>query len=151
MSKKRSDTKTFRYDMGYAILRLMEKQDDLPLPNIHLLAKTMQEYYYNYNGQDASLDMGGKWKPSQKYWRQNIGEICKYMSNEYKIYFGFLRTKGLKGIWKFMSKDEYQKYLKFSNQDISTRVVNQNIKIDLAAKKWKIDIPKIAEVPKITN
>ena len=149
IKEKYSETKIQRYDVGYAILRLMEKNDDLPLPNITMLAKTMQEYYKMYNGEDAMLDIDGKWRPSIKYWTQNINRISCFIAEQYKKYFAFLRNDGLKGIWKFMNKDEFEKHLKFYNQDISTRVESQNEKIDLAENKWEIDVPKIKEVPRL--
>jgi hypothetical protein len=135
--------------MGYEILTLMDGNEDLPLPNIGRLAKTMQEYFNREGMFDLVGQEGYKWKPDIKYWEQNIGNISDFAAKEYKKYFGFLRTNGLKGIWTFMGKAQYEQYLQFHHQDIATRVENQNEKIENAEAKWQIAVPRLNEVPRL--
>lgn len=147
-----SEVKQFRFEIGYQILMMLERDGNLPLPNKYLVAEMMQEYFIKEGIVDDIKQAGYNWEPDIKYWENNINKISLYMANNYKDYFGFLRTNGLQeGIWKFMNKGEYEKHLKFHNQDISTRVDSQNDKIEAAEKRWKIDIPRIKEVPRITN
>ncbi|MCP4649755.1 MAG: hypothetical protein GY853_06700 [PVC group bacterium] len=149
MSKELSEIKSYRMEIGYNLLMLMERFEDLPLPNVHILVRTIQEYFDREGIIDRIEKDGYKWKPDEEYWKNHIGEIREYMAYEKNIYFGFLRIDGLKGIWKFMNKGEYERYLIWHNQDISTRVETQNDKIDVGENRWKIDIPKIADVPRI--
>ena len=146
-----SDVKRFRFEIGYQILMMIERDGDLPLPNKRMVAKTIQEYFNREGFIDEIKRAGYKWEPDVTYWENNLSQISLFMAHNYKDYFGFLRTNGLQeGIWKFMNKGEYEKHLTFHNQDISTRVDTQNDKIEAAERRWRMEIPKIQEVPRLT-
>ena len=141
--------KGLRCNIGKEILELMEKNEDLPLPNAYRLSKTMQEYF-NSEGFDEDLEKY-KWRPDADYWMKHVSDISDYMRKDSKRYFGFVRNQGeLTGQWKFMNKKDCDYSLKRNNSDIATRVDNQNENIDDVSKKWKVDVPHIAEVERLT-
>jgi len=149
---KDGGAKEFRMAAGYELLMIMERNDELPLPNIHRLSQVIDEYYTNEGFKDIATREGYGWESSPEYWRTHISDVSEYMRKKHKQYFGFKREDGeFTGVWKFMNKGEWEKTLKRNNQDISTRVENQNEKIEDTLLKWNTNIPKIAEVPRITN
>ena len=93
---------------------------------------------------------GYSWNPDNEYWSKHLSDLCEYMRVQYKIYFAFIRNDGeFKGNWKFTNKGEWEKSLIRDHQDISTRVENHNDKIEDTQKRWKIDVPLIADVPRL--
>jgi hypothetical protein len=133
-----SEVKAFRYEMGARILELMEERDDLPLPNVHRLAKVMNEYFKNEGMIDELLEMDYKWRPTIDYWKSHLSDFCEYLRKRdgEKKYFVFVREKGLKGSWKFVGLTEYEKSLKWQVSDIETRTGNYNSKAEDGAKEW---------------
>ena len=143
-----SNCKDFRMDIGKQILKMMELNDDLPMPNCYRLAKTMQEYFRQEGMIDLLKEQGYKWLPTIDYWVFHLSDIAEYMRREYKLYFGYLRNKGsLTGQWKFLEKKEWETILYRDHSDIATRVETHNDKIDDTGNRWKVDIPIIQEVP----
>ncbi|MCP4648551.1 MAG: hypothetical protein GY853_00540 [PVC group bacterium] len=158
---KEGGAKEFRMLVGYELLMLMERNEDLPLPNIKRLSKVMDEYYHRESVKDYVCDeystMGYdsasyKWESSQEYWQDHMSDVKEYMREEYKLYFDFLRDKdgGFKGIWKFMTKGEWERTLKREHNETGTRVENHNKKVEDTSLRWQTDLPQIGEVPKLT-
>ena len=84
----------FRRGIGADILEAMEKNSDLPLPNVQRLSKVMTEYFHKEGYIDDVKERGYKWRPDADYWQRNIGVIAEYMRKERNKYFIFLREQG---------------------------------------------------------
>ena len=152
--ERRRERREFKYDLGKDLLDLMQKNEDLPLPNKRRLCEIMQEYFISEGMIDRAKAEGSDWKAGEQYWRNHLGEICDYIAKEYKIQFGYVPNKGKisGGQWKFKNKKECKYTLSRNNSNIATRVDNQNEDIDNVSKKWAvgIDVPHIAEVERLT-
>ena len=147
-AKQRTVAKQMRLDIGIAILVSMYQNDDLPLPNVHRLSKTMQEYFVSEGHIDDVKERGYKWSPDADYWRNHLSDIRAEMRKAKRWYFEFVREQGeLKGEWKFVSKEEYLASLARDHADISTRVDTHNDKIQDGQQRWKVELPLIADVP----
>jgi hypothetical protein len=152
MAKEMGDAKSYRMDIGYDILKQMEYDQELPLPNKERLAKIMQEYFVREGMLDKIKSDGYSWVPDEEYWEKHLPDLCEYMRAQYKLYFAFIREEGdFSGIWKFTNKGEWERVLKRDHQDISTRVENHNEKIDDTHLRWNTQIEKIADVPRLTE
>jgi hypothetical protein len=148
--KKIKNAKSFRMEIGYLILMDLEREQELPLPNIKRLSMVIDEYFRREGYIDDIQAQGYRWVPDELYWEDHIQDVSEYMRKYYKIYFGFYREDGqFKGIWKFMNKGEWERTLKRTHQEISTRVENQNEKLEDTKLRWNVNVPKIAEVPKL--
>jgi len=149
---ERTTAKQMRLDIGIAILEAMETNEDLPMPNVYRLAKTMQEYFVNDGHIDDVRDEGYKWRPDADYWRMHLSEIRSEMRKARNKYFEFVRATGeLTGQWKFVSKREYDTVLRRNHADLGTRVTNHNDKIYDGNLRWKMDLPLIMDVPLLSN
>lgn len=143
--------KEMRMQIGMNIIELMHERDDLPLPNVHRLAKTMQEYFWTEGFEDDLVDAGYRWRPSVDYWKMHLGDIRSEMRKDRRRYFEFVRNQGeLTGQWKFVSEAEYEVSLKRNHADISTRVDTHNDKFKDGRLAW--ELPKalsIADIPSL--
>lgn len=151
---KYSQVQNFRYEIGANILILMQANDDLPVGNVHRLAKIMQEYFISEGKIDDVKAAGWKWMPDEDYWVRSIGSITEWMRK--KLFFGFYREmngkNGFSGQWCFMQKAKWESTLKFDHNSIKTRIENQNEKIEDTTKKWeRIATPKLIEAPALLN
>lgn len=143
--------KSVRTQMGMDIIELMEKNGDLPMPNVHRLAKTMMEYFRDEGMGDDLFEAGYSWRPNEDYWRMHLSDIRQQFRKERKKYFEFVRNEGLKGNWKFVNKNEYLDTLKFDNNDISTRVDTYNDKVQGGQERWKINVVNLSTIPRIAS
>lgn len=151
MAKEMGDAKSYRMQVGYDLLMLMERDEELPLPNKERLAKVMHEYFVREGMVDQIKQDGYSWVPDIDYWQKHLADLCDYMRSQYRLYFAFIREDGeFSGIWKFTNKGEWEKALKRDHQDISTRVDNHNEKIDDTTLRWNTQLPKIAEVKRLS-
>lgn len=143
--------KEFRLDIGIEILEVMKKNDDLPLPNIHRVSKTMQEYYIQLGYEDYVKESGYKWQASTDYWIHAMTDIQLFLMED-KKFFAFVRNNGLHGYWDFLSKKEYTKRIERGTQEILTRTDNINTGIVESQKKWKHGKPVIdAKLKQLTK
>jgi len=141
-----------RLAIGMDILELMDEREDLPLPNCHRLTKTMQEYFVSEGFVDELKEEGRRWRPTADYWRNHLAEIRATMRKDRQKYFEFYREwHEFKGLWKFVTKKEYQTVLRRDHADIGTRALSHNDKLEDGEKKWVLNLPYIAEVPLLTN
>ena len=146
------NAKEIRTSIGADILVNMGKNDDLPMPNIRRLSKTMQEYFVMDGMEDILTEMGYTWRPSEDYWRGHMSDIQSYLRKRRQHYFEFVREQGeFKGIWKFVSKKEYKRTMRRNHADIGTRVVHHNERIDDGEQRWTLDLPHLADVPLLTE
>jgi hypothetical protein len=151
MAKEMGNAKSYRMAIAYEILMQMEFDQELPQPNKERLGKIMQEYFDREGMLDRVKDDGFTWNPDAEYWIKHMADICDFMRSQYKLYFAFVRDDGeFTGLWKFTNKGEWERTLKRNHQDISTRVDNQNEMIDDTQLRWKIEVPKIQEVPRLS-
>lgn len=119
----------YRYQVGCDILRLMEERDELPLPNIHRVAKVMQEVFTSEGMVDGLVENGYRWRPTVEYWKTRMSEICDHMRKEHGLFFMFVRDQGqLKGQWKFVGMVDFVKIMKRDAKDIETRGETYNNK-----------------------
>jgi len=139
------NVKEERLSIGADILESMQENDDLPLPNIHRVVKTMMEYYKQDGYADDLKEMGSCWKPTEDYWRRNINNVASLLAERSEP-FSFYREYGdFKGMWKFCNKKEYETIIRRDHADIATRTDNHNQKLD--ESKWDLQLPHLAEVP----
>ncbi len=143
--------KAVRTQIGMDIIEMMEKNEDLPMPNVHRLSKTMMEYFRSEGMEDDLIEQGYKWRPDEEYWRTHLSDVRRQFRKERKKYFEFVRDEGLKGRWKFVSKNEYIESLNFTNNDISTRVDTYNEKVQQGQERWKINVVNLSTIPRITS
>jgi len=137
--------KEARLSIGADILESMRENDDLPLPNIYRVAKTIQEYFKEDGYVDDLKEMGSRWRPTEDYWRRHINDISSVLAERSKP-FAFYREYGeFRGMWKFCNKKEYEIILRREHSDIATRTDNHNLRLD--ESKWDLQLPHIAEVP----
>ena len=142
--------KEYRLGIGAEILVLMNKNNDLPMPNIYRLSKTMMEYFKLEGYIDDLKEMKYKWRPTEDYWRLHIRDISSYLATENKRPFCFCRKHGeFKGLWKFCTKKEYENTMYREHADVSTRTDSFNQRLD--ESKWQLELPHIADVPLISN
>ena len=150
-NKQWSEVRDFRYSLGAEILEQMEKNEDLPLPNIYLISEVMDKYFKKQKMITRIKKQGYRWCPDQDYWRMTIRDIAEYMRIQNDRYFGFVRESGkFSGLWKFLDKNEWEYSLKWDHKAIGTRVENHNNKIDDSQGEHKVQIPKIKPVPALT-
>lgn len=150
MAKEMGDAKSYRMEIAYNILMAMEADGELPLPNKERLSKIMQEYFVREGIQDNIIQDGYTWAPDGEYWFKHLGDICEYIRTQYKWYFAYFREDGeLNGVWKFVNKGEWERSLRREHKDVSTRIETHNDKIEDTKLRWRIQIPKIAEVPEL--
>ncbi|HDY86653.1 MAG TPA: hypothetical protein ENH82_00885 [bacterium] len=158
---EKGELKEYRMDLLADVLIEMEKQDAFPQSNINRLAETMMEYWREGDYEDMLQEHGYSWRPHIRYIKHNTEGIRSALVSKRK-YFIYYRTavkieKGKKtkiifsGSWKFVDKKQYNEMLIRDNTDIATRVDTHNQRIDDGKKKWKMDIPHIAEVPLLNN
>ncbi len=142
--------KEIRLELGGNILIAMENNEDLPLPNVHRLAKTMMEYFKRDGYVDDLTEFNYRWRPSEDYWRMHIREIASFLAQEKKIHFCFYREQGeFKGLWQFVNKKEYKETLAREYSDVATRTDTFNQRLE--ESKWALNLPHIKEVPLLTN
>ena len=154
MSELHANTKAakFRVALGAGIILEMEKNEDLPVANIHRLGKTMQEYFREMGLQDDVREEGYKWTPTKDYWILKMKDIRDHLAKEKKKYFIFVHSeggKGFEGLWKFATKEEYDKQMRREHKETGTRIENHNEKLTDGQKRWKIDLPLLDKVPKL--
>lgn len=152
MKERREPTEAniFRMELGCQLLEALEQNEELPMPNIHRLAKTMQEYFNRLGMIDEVQANGYKWRPDVEYWKLKMSDITTRMREEYGRYFGYTYKPGQKcteGDWKFMSPTEWSKTLRIKHSDIGTRIENHNDKIEASVDDYKVNMPRIQEVP----
>lgn len=141
---KLKEAKEFRCELGAMILLDMENNDELPLPNMRRVIIIMQEYAKRKN--KIIKVAGYKWRPTELYWWNHLDDVRRTLREKKEKYFEFLRTEGsLRGVWKFVSKEEYQDILKRDYKEVGTRTDTYNNKLD--ASKWKLPLPHIKDVP----
>lgn len=151
-SERWQEIKAYRNEIGKEILELMEDGADMPLPNIYRVASVMQEYFINEGYADRVKADGFTWQPSEKYWRTHMGDVAKYMREEYQLYFGFTRyPQKLTGQWKFMKPSEWDSTLKRDHKDIGKRIDTHNDKIEDSVEDYKVEIPPLTEAPLLTE
>jgi len=158
---KEGGAKEFRMIVGYELLMIMERNEDLPLPNINRLSSVMDEYcirermieYVADEYSDRNFNISKfTWDSTAEYWQTHIADLSKYMRDTHKQFFGFKRDDGeFTGVWKFMNKGEWESSLVRNHNDIATRTDTYNEKVEDTSSRWKTDIERIADVPKITN
>jgi hypothetical protein len=147
-SKDWSEVREFRYGIGAEILEQMSNNEDLPLPNIYLVAEVMDKYFKKHRMVMRVKKAGYRWVPDSDYWRMTIRDISEYMRTQDNKYFGFVREGGkLSGVWKFMDKEEWEYSLRWDHKAIGTRVDNHNEKIDDSVGPYTVQIPRIKPVP----
>lgn len=130
----------YRYGMGAEILKRMEENDDLPLPNIHRVAKVMQEVFINEGMVDRLNEEGYKWRPNADYWRMRMSDIAEYMRKIDNLFFMFVRDQGkLKGQWRFVGKAEFEEVMGRDIVDIETRGKSYNNKATDGIKTFNSD------------
>lgn len=150
-SEKWQEIKAYRNEIGKEILVLMESEEDLPMPNVYRVASTMQEYFTEEGFSDRVKADGYTWQPTEKYWRIHMGEIAKYMREEYQFYFGFKRDQHkLTGQWKFMEPEEWDSSMKRDHKDIGKRIDTHNGKLEDSIENYKVEIPHLTEAPLLT-
>jgi len=133
--------RAMRHSIGAEILKAMDEADDLPLPNIHRLAKVMQEYFKAGGYKDELKENGYRWTPTEGYWINSMKGIIEALHQE-KLFFGYYREWGTwKGQWCFMNKPEYRMKLRREAADVATRVENYNNGLENGQKRWKLDLP----------
>ena len=143
--------KEIRYEIGAEILLKMDENGDLPLSDIFRLSKIMIEYFRAEGYADDLKENGYKWRPTREYFKLHMEDFRRILRTQGK-FFEYLRPENdFKGEWKFVNKQEYETILSREHSDIGTRTENHNEKIDNGNEKWKLEIPKIAEVPLLTN
>ena len=145
--KKMGETSKFRYGIGADILESMQSSDDLPLPNAYRLASVMQEYFIFGKYEEDLIERGMKWRPTHDYWRVHIPKIARFMRQERKLYFVFVRDDGLKGSWRFVEEAEYNQHMKWDYTQLGTRVETYNEKLDDGYQSFNMMVPSISEVP----
>lgn len=149
---ERTVAKQARLDYGIEILKAMNDNDDLPMPNVYRLAKVMQEYWDRAGYIDDLKERGWTWAPDPDYWRQHLSEIRQEMRKQKRWYFEFVREQGdFKGEWAFVSKADYQKTLERNHADIATRVETHNEKLEDGQRRWVLHLPLIDNVPLLTE
>ena len=154
MKTEQSYVNRFRTNIGVEILRAMDKNEDLPLPNKYRLARTMQEYFDALGYADLVEEQGYKWAPDQDYWMYKLDDIRDALRKKHKLFFAFKHTEGGKafeGLWKFMGKGEYEEVMRREHSELGTRVENHNEKLTDGQQKWKLDLPLIEDVPLLSR
>lgn len=150
--RKANGVAEFRYKIGAEILEKMDKENDLPLPNIFRLSKVMQEYFVEEGFADELKQSKFKWRPTVDYWRSHIGDIAEGLRKKKKKFFIFRREWGsFSGTWQFVKKEEYEIAMKRDYADIGTRVTTFNDKLLDGQKRWQLELPSIAQLPLLTN
>lgn len=152
--KAKTSAKEIRLGIGADILVSMQEANDLPLPNIHRVAKTMMQYFEQEGYEDDLEEYNYRWRPTEDYWRRHIRDISSTLSIEKNKPFCFCREKGngFRGSWRFCTKKEYDVFVRRDRTDISTRTDTHNERIDEGKKKWpSLQLPHLAEVPLLSN
>lgn len=135
-----------RLHIGAEILKEMNKNDELPLPNKRRLVKVMMEFY---NTGDYVIETKTKrsiWVATEDYWWNNLSGICTILRRENKI-FDWLPERGsFKGQWKFLNKKECDRKLKRENNELGTRTDTHNEKVKKGNDKWSLNIPQLKSI-----
>jgi len=128
-----------RCSVGARILEKMDKENDLPLPNMPRLLKVMMEYFKKQGFKEEMLKRGN-WLPSDNYWKNNMDNIISILMDRKKP-FGFVREEGsLRGLWKFPNKQEYVKMVERKFGELDTRIETYNTMLDNGNEKMKYNI-----------
>ena len=152
-TERNKTLKEKRINYGVTILEAMEDNEDLPLPNARILSKTMQEYFVDMYLDDLK-ETKSKWRPDKDYWLHQLSAIRASMRKQKKAkFFEYKRNDGeWKGLWKFVSKEEYIEILKREHSDVITRRNSHEEKLTDGQAKWVIDtVPHMPEMPLLTN
>ena len=161
---EKGELKEYRLALLGDVLLEMETAKALPVSNINKLAELVMVFWDRGDYEKGQTERGYTWNPNFKYIKRNCEGIRSALvsKSKYLVYYRWLEKteKGKKstfrfrGHWKFVQKAEYKDTLLRENADIATRVDTHNQRIDDGAKKgkkWKLDVPHIAEVPLLTN
>lgn len=147
----------YRFRIGAEILREMKKKNDLPLPNVHRLAKVMYEYFRTMGYREKVKEDGYKWIGDTKYWKNNIQGVCNYLLVEDKKPFGYYCKQGTikNGLWKFLTEAEYKEIAERDFNGLDTRRITYNAKVNNGNEVGYhmqlpiiLDFPQIGESPK---
>uniref|UniRef100_A0A6M3LFG8 Uncharacterized protein n=1 Tax=viral metagenome TaxID=1070528 RepID=A0A6M3LFG8_9ZZZZ len=141
-----------RIGIGTDILIQMDKEEELPMPNKYRLAKTMAEYFIKGDYVDT-LEHSKKWRGTADYWMSHLSDVCAMLREQHR-YFEYVPDvggKGFTGQWKFTSKQEYETKLRWEHADIGTRTENHNDKVTDGNEKWKLNVPVLPDVPRLTD
>ena len=139
--------KEFRLGIGASILKEMDENEDLPLPNKHRLAKVMMEYFDRGGYEDDLKEAGYTWRPDVDYWTWSLKGIRRELRQE-GLYFEYAREDGsFKGQWQFANKHEFKKTMRREAAGLSTSVENYNERLEEGQTKWQLDLPAFSEPP----
>lgn len=137
----------FRLSIGADIIKDMEKNEDLPMPNKRRLARVMMEYFHRGGYKDDLKEAGYVWLPDEDYWMNQLDGVRRQLRQE-KLYFEYVREDGaLRGEWKFTDKSEYHNTLRREAAGLGTMVERYNERLEEGQRRWKLNLPPIEEVP----
>lgn len=141
----------FRLSIGADILKEMEQNDDLPMPNKRRLARVMMEYFHRGGWKDDLKEIGYTWLPDEDYWMYQLDGVRRYLRQE-KQYFEYVRENGtFRGEWKFTSKTDYFNTLRREAVGLGTMGENYNERLEEGRLRWKLDLPAIEEMPALPS
>jgi len=136
-----------RYGIGADILKMMDRAEDLPLPNVHLLVEQMQKYFEK---EDFKEEMeSSSWFPDKDYWRRHLADIREKLRKENK-FFEYQREQGsYRGQWKFVNKKEFEGKMKREYVEMETRTDNFNERLEDGKERWTLNVPGLEPVPQL--
>ena len=137
----------FRLNIGADILKEMEQNEDLPMPNKRRLARVMMEYFHRGGYGDELKDIGYTWLPDEDYWMYQLDGVRRCLRQE-KRYFEYVREDGsFRGEWKFTTKTEYHNTLRREAAGLATMGEHYNERLADGQLRWKLNLPAIEEAP----
>ena len=152
---KKESVVHFRCRIGADILEMMEKKNDLPLPNKYRLTKVMEEYSKkDKNFIKYILDAKYKLIPDKNYWLTHLSNVIDILIQERNKPFDYyIPKKQIKGLWKFLNKKEYIEMMNRKILDFNTRGLTFNKKLDNANEymKYNIQLPHFNNMDLIEN
>lgn len=137
--------------IGVEILKEMDAADELLQPNVYVLTEKMMMFFKKNDHEQSLVDHNQSWRPNADYWRNQLPGVRSALREE-KRFFEFVREDGeFKGAWMFTGKEEYAATLKREHADIATRHDTHNDRITDGEKRWKLDLPMLADVPLLSD
>lgn len=136
------EAKKMRLQIGCDILVMMQERDDLPLPNIYRVAKTMQEYFWVEGFEDSLKDLGYQWRPKPDYWRVHMPEIREFLRKSEGVFFEFMRgDSGFKGEWLFVDKEQFEQIMGREAKENGSRIGTYTDRAEVGAEVLESHTP----------
>ena len=133
--KQKSTTLEERIEVWVDLVREVEKEGKLPVPNKVVFINECLKIYKKKGFDDVYENpffISETWANS--HWTKIINETA---SGNDGVFIKYIREDRYTGSWRKVNKFEYRKHTERQANDIATRIENYTYNKELADKRWK--------------